>query len=254
MISQSMNRYIFFLTFLVVFSCKTNTYQHETGIEFERVADSAPGEDQDVLAMIEPYKLEMDAQMNKVIAQLDVDLLKQRPQGTMGNWVVDMMHDELVESYNIELDFSAQNYGGLRIPSVSAGPLTIGKVYEVMPFDNKVSILRTKGTVVKQFLDHIAKAGGWPLSYNVSYTISEDGASDVMINDQALDLTKDYTFAVPDYVASGGSDCQFLRGESREDLDVYIRDLYLGHIMAETAKGLTQSAVIDQRVKVANHE
>jgi len=254
MISQPMNRYFFFLAFLVLVSCKTNTYQHETDIEFERVADGAPGEDQEVLAMIEPYKSEMDTQMNKVIAQLDVDLLKQRPQGTMGNWVVDMMHDELIESYDMTLDFSAQNYGGLRIPSVSAGPLTIGKVYEVMPFDNKVSILTTKGTVVQQFLDHIAKSGGWPLSYTISYTISEDGARDVMINDQALDLTKSYTFAVPDYVANGGSDCQFLRGEPREEVDVYIRDLYLGHIMSETSKGLTQSAVIDQRVKVANHE
>lgn len=248
-----MTKYIFYILALMLVSCKAS-FDHQAIVQFERVADEAPGEDQDVLAMIDPFKADMDSQMNKVIAQLDVELLKQRPQGTMGNWVVDMMHDELMEAYGMSLDFSVQNYGGLRVQSVAAGPLTIGQVYEVMPFDNKISILKVDGKMVQQFLDHIAADGGWPLSYTISYEIEDKSAAHIMIHGESLDLDRIYTIAVPDYVANGGSDCQFLRGSPREDMDVYIRDVYLGHIISETAKGLTQSAVLDQRVKVANHE
>ena len=247
-------RFIILLLSLVTFSsCKTH-YWADTQVEFDRVADMASSDDADVLTIISPYKKDLDAQMNGIIAQLDVELTKALPECTMGNWVVDMMFDELRTGYHIDIDFALQNQGGLRIQSVSPGPMSLGKIYEIMPFDNKVTIMTTNGAKVQQLIDHIAKSGGWPISYSLHYTIDGERATDIKINGASLDLTKTYKFALPDYIANGGSDSQFLIGQERIDMDVFIRDLYIEHLTKETSLGISQSAVLDQRVKVVSYE
>jgi 2',3'-cyclic-nucleotide 2'-phosphodiesterase (5'-nucleotidase family) len=244
---------IFLLSIVALSSCKTH-YWADTHVQFQRVADVAPSGDASITTMIAPYKVDLDAQMNGVLAQLDVELTKALPECTMGNWVVDMMYDEILTGYHVDIDFALQNQGGLRIQTVAPGPITLGKIFEIMPFDNKVTIMTTNGAKVQELMDHIAKSGGWPLSYTLHYTIDGEKATDIKIKGESLDLGKTYRFALPDYIANGGSDSHFLMGLERIDMELYIRDLYVEHLTKETSLGMSQSAVLDQRVKVVSYE
>lgn len=250
-----MYKYLLLVAFYCALtSCKSYSYVSDTHIENERLAESGSGEDSKILTMIAPYRQLLDQEMNEVIGTLDHEMTKKRPESTIGNWLSDMLQEELTQVHRLSIDFSIQNHGGVRISSVAPGDITVGKVYEIMPFDNKLAIITCQGSMIKTLLDHIAKDGGWPISKELRFNINNESADSIHIGGQPLDLNRDYSFALPDYIANGGSGSSFLRGLDRVDLDVYIRDVFLDHLRREGKEGKTQSSVLDQRLKVIDHE
>ena len=125
------------------------------------------------------------------------------------------------------VDFAVQNYGGLRVPVVAKGDLTVGDIYEVMPFDNKLVVLNLTGEKTLMLLNRIADYGGWPISSNLTFAIEDEKATDIMIKGESFDIKKSYRVALPDYTANGGDRCTFLMKEPQEDNDKMIRDLVI---------------------------
>ncbi len=249
-----MIRITYFITlFIFTISCKTSTYWTDINIENQRL-DIYQTEEEQIKDIIEPYKIAIDKEMNEVIGTLEMELSKQRPESTLGNWLSDMLQDELETTHNLDIDFSLQNHGGVRVNSVAAGAITVGKIYEIMPFDNSIVVMSADGELVKVLFDHIAADGGWPVSRNIEFQIQNDKATSIMINDEPLDLNKEYTFALSDYVANGGSGCSFLKELERENLGLYLRDVFLNHIRRETDEGKSQNSHLDQRIKLTDHE
>jgi len=242
-----------FLLF-TLWGCKSTYYVTDTEVEYERVSESSITPDAEVAALLTPYRSQMDAEMNKVIGQLDTLMTKESPESNMGNWLSDMLLEEASLHANEKIDFAVQNSGGIRVPSLAAGPITIGEVFEVMPFDNKISIITADGNGVKEFMDHMAKGRGWPISKGVSYSIKDQTAQSIIINDEPLDLNKTYKFALPDYIAGGGSGSAFLRKYERVDLEVLIRQSFVDHIIRDTESGTTQYARKEGRVINQDHE
>ena len=246
---------ILILLFLISsWGCKSTFYVTDTAVEYERVSEASVTPDQEVADMLTPYRTQMDAEMNIVIGQLDTILIKESPESNIGNWLSDMLLAEASRNSKMEIDFGVQNSGGIRVTSLAAGPITIGEVYEVMPFDNKISIVTADGNGVKEFMDHMAKGRGWPISSGTSYKIKDQQAYDILINGTPLDLNKTYKFALPDYIAGGGSGSAFLRKYDRQDLEVLIRESFVAHIKRDTESGTTQYARKEGRVKYMNHE
>jgi 5'-nucleotidase len=77
------------------------------------------------------------------------DALTRNRQGesALGDWVADAMRTAA------GTDFAFQNPGGLRA-DLDAGEVTMGDVYEVMPFDNQVATVTLTGSQVLDLLEH----------------------------------------------------------------------------------------------------
>ena len=104
--------------------------------------------------------------MNLQIAELEDQLIKETPEGNLGNFVCDALFKKHVDYLAEDLqkaDFVLLNNGGLRT-NVPAGTLTIGKLFELMPFDNELVIVTLNSSSMAQLLDFIAKKGGMPVS------------------------------------------------------------------------------------------
>lgn len=243
-----------FLFLISIWGCKSTYYVTDTDVEYERISEATVTPDQEVADMITPFREQMEEEMNVVIGQLDTMLIKESPESNIGNWLSDMLLEEATLNSQMSIDFAVQNSGGIRVTSLAAGPITIGEVYEVMPFDNKISIVTADGNGVKEFMDHMAKGRGWPISQGTSYTIKDKQAHDIVINGAPLDLNKTYKFALPDYIAGGGSGSAFLKKYERIDLEVLIRESFVAHIKRDTQLGKTQYASKEGRVKYMNHE
>ena len=54
--------------------------------------------------------------------------------------------EEMIKRQSLNVDFVVLNYGGLRIQSMAAGPITMSKVYELMPFDNTLVVVDLLGS------------------------------------------------------------------------------------------------------------
>lgn len=216
------------LFFLMACSPKVNQVA-SVSPDYYRIDKRQDADDIKISRMIEPYKVQLDKTMNDVIGQVERSMSKDKPNSPLNNWIADVILDQAIDKVG-KVDFAVQNYGGIRVPSIEAGDITVGKVYELMPFDNMVTVIYTDGKIVQQLLDRIAEYGGWPVSKNVQFTIENEKAVEVMINGQPLMPSGKYVFALPDYIANGGDSCFFLSDLERKDLDLLIRDAIINHI------------------------
>lgn len=244
-----MQKLLFFLVFSALVSCSRTIHVADTKVAGYEMDARSAAPDQRIDAIIAPYKLELDKEMEQVIGEVAVRMEKKKPESTLGNWVADVIHVMASKhSGGSKIDFAIQNYGGIRIGSISPGPVTAGKVFELMPFDNLISILEMPGVMVDSLVHRFALAGGWPVSGGLRFRIRGGQAVDVTIDGEPFDQDRTYRVAMPDYVANGGDRMDFLKGLPRTDLDYLIRDALIDFIRAETLEGRAVEGKLDGRI------
>jgi 2',3'-cyclic-nucleotide 2'-phosphodiesterase (5'-nucleotidase family) len=232
-------RFILFLSIGIIASCAKQFHLADVKERTYRIEKASYPVDVKVASMIEPYKMQLDKTMNEVIGYSEEELVKKRPSSNLTNWFMDALLDETQKLVASKIDFAIQNYGGIRVPFLAKGNVTVGKVYELMPFDNQMYIMEIKGSVIQSFFDKIAESGGWPVSKGVYFEIAFGKAANVKINDQMLQADKTYTMAIPDYIANGGDNMDMLKGLKAINTKALIRDLIISNLKAMSAKGET---------------
>ncbi len=244
-------RNIFYAILLCTFTfgaCTSVQHISKTNISYESVSsksDIVP--DPEITAMIEPYKSTLDEQMNEVIGTVSQELTKKKPESTLGNWYADaMIAGTKKEGYPV--DFAISNYGGLRVPYISAGPLTRGEIYELCPFDNLLVIVDVPGDILDSLLQQIAFTEGWPVSNDIRMVIKDNKVESCTIHSQQIVSSQIYKVAMPDYVANGGDGLRALIPLSRVQTSKLIRDILIEYAQESTRKGQTISATIDGRI------
>ncbi len=244
-ISKSLNFSIVFALILSTISCGKVFQLADASEHRYEITELIPS-DSSINALILPYKMQLDSLMDVVIGNSDKAITKGKPESTLGNWMTDIMFEQATKRSSKSVDFAIQNYGGIRVPSLAAGPITVREIYEIMPFDNELVIIEAKGLVINRLFERIAKSGGWPISDQVRLMIKDDKIESLYINGQTVDPTKDYRFALPDYIANGGDGSDYLINQNRENLGVRIRDLLIEHLENEPDK--VQSAELTDRI------
>jgi len=222
---------------LSIVSCQKHTYLADVKSNNRRIEKVSYTIDKDVADLIAPYKEKLDLVMNEVIGHNEEELKKDKPNSTLGSWFTDAVLEEINHQKGIKADFTVQNYGGIRVPTMSAGHVTVGTIYEVMPFDNTMMIIEMKGSIVQLLFDRIADSGGWPISQTVKFDIEFGKARNIYIKDMPLDTNKVYSAAIPDYVANGGDNTWFLTDLEKFDTQILLRDLLINNVKRNTAAG-----------------
>lgn len=244
--------YSFFVFILFLFTNACNSVWYIADVEKQRYAitDTTIVADTSIVNMIAPYKKKLDAKMNEVIGEIPKTMTKAKPESTLGNWVADLMYEKALEIQDADPDFALTNYGGLRIPGINQGEITVGKIYELMPFDNQLVIVEVPGDTLQLLFNHMANDGGWPISDQVSYEISGNEAMNVMIDRQALNHDKTYFVVMNDFTANGGGKCDFLKPLNRITDNQLLRDVMIEYVREQTAQGQPIGSKINNRVRV----
>ncbi len=199
-------------------------------------------------SIINPYKMQLDSTMNAVLAYCDTELMKDRPSSSLGNFFSDAVRYEAEKKSGGPVDVTIINYGGIRLNSLPAGAITLGKVYELMPFDNQVVVLKIDGVILANVLDYIASQGGWPVS-GVSFSIKKKSAVNIFIGNKAFDITATYTVAMSDYIANGGDNLSMLKSIPQQKIDLLMRDALIDYLKDMQTKGIHINANNTQRIK-----
>ena len=203
-----------------------------------------------VIKMLQPYSDSVNKTMNDVLAIAAMPLEKNQPEGTLGNVLADAMLDQAQKNYQIPIDAVFMNSGGIRLPSIAAGNITRGKVFEMAPFDNIVVVLKIKGNVLQEFLNLIAARGGWPCA-GIQYQISNKTAVNITIANKPLQINNVYTIATLDYVANGGDDCIMLKDIQQLNNGFLFRDAVIQYFVQINAQGKQIQSSIQNRVSYA---
>lgn len=216
------------LLLLLLNACSHAFVLYDVEADQKQINAAYEEQDQEIESMITPYREDLSSTMNKTIAQVDQDLIKAKPSSSLGNLLADASL-EMAKTYTkSHIDMGIMNYGGIRLPGLNKGPLTIGTVYELMPFDNYLLVLNLNGEQVQSMLDAIAANGGWPVS-GVQFVIKDNAASNIFIQGEAIENTKNYRVAISDYLANGGDHMDMLKGLPQENTNVLLRDAFLDY-------------------------
>lgn len=237
------------LTTGLLFSCTLSYQAQKVQYNDYRIGSGAT-QDSAMLVLLKPYSDSLSKSMNDVVAVAEMSLEKKQPEGTLGNFLADAMLAMARKSYDMQVDAAFINYGGIRLPSIPAGNITRGKVFELSPFDNLLVVQKVSGRVLQEFLDHTAYKGGWPCS-GISMQIKNKKAVNVFINGAPLNESATYTIANNDYVANGGDDCTMLKPIPQLNNGYIFRDAVFDYLAELKKQGKSISAKTENRVSNA---
>ena len=201
-------------------------------VTFSVVEESTP-DDPGIEAMVSPFRARMGEEIQQVIGETTGMLSKAVPEGTLGNFATDAMLWAANNRSPEPVDMALTNNGGLRVP-IGPGPITMGQMYELMPFENMLTVLVLTGSQIQELCDLLAERRGEPIA-GFSFRIESDGeirvARDVMVAGNPLDLEAEYRLATNDYMANGGESLSPLQFPvAREDLPVLLRDVFIDYV------------------------
>jgi len=192
-------------------------------------------DDPTVERIVAPYRARMEEEIQQVIGQTTGMLSKSVPEGTLGNFATDAMLWAANQSSSEPVAMALTNNGGLRVP-IGPGPITLGQMYELMPFENMLSVLVLNGSQVRDLCNQLAEKWGEPIAGFTFRIEVEEGsrvAKQIMVGEEPLDLEAKYRLVTNDYVANGGDSFPaLLAPEGREDLPVLLRDSFIGYLRA----------------------
>jgi len=145
------------------------------------------------------------------------------------------------------------NLGGLRTV-VPAGNITIGKVFELMPFENELVIVWLKGDKLDGLLQYFAGMGGEGVS-GLHMEIRNGKAVNIFVNGKPIDAEKLYSISTNDYLAGGNDQMvQLAQNVRRVNTGIKVRDMLLDYIKSETKKGNMIQSKLDGRITVSGKE
>ncbi|WBU61100.1 bifunctional metallophosphatase/5'-nucleotidase [Paracoccus albus] len=181
--------------------------------------DNSVEPDAEILARIKELGAPIEELKNKLVAETATPIGADRAdcrarECVMGSLVADAMLDR-VKDQGIQI--AIQNGGGLRA-SIDAGPISMGEVISVLPFQNTLSTFVLKGSDVVAALENGAsqieeEAGRFSQVAGLKYTVdpaAEPGSriSDVQVMADGewapIDEGADYGIVSNNYMRSGG--------------------------------------------------
>jgi 2',3'-cyclic-nucleotide 2'-phosphodiesterase (5'-nucleotidase family) len=247
-------RFIIFLFVSTILSCQA---KYSKLVKTERgyivINDSTTTSDARFDSLIAPYKKIIDAEMNEVLIISDIPLIKDQPEGLLGNLVADIVLKKTLEKIPLKVQeepiFCVLNNGGLRT-SLPQGEITRKKIYELMPFENEIVVLTITPENTQELMNYIARSGGVPVS-GIKMGIKKNEAVNVFINGYPFDKNKNYKIVTSDYLADGGDKMFFFKNPiMKETPGLKIRDVLIEYMIEEHKKGNILSAKKDGRIYI----
>ncbi len=249
------NRVIACFLFLLLYFSGCRPVQFQQGIyDSNTLAIDEGIEDDSVTAvMIAPYKDNLEAIMNEKIGIAAQTLSDGKTESTLGNFVADLTQAMAQQYWGDSVHMGAVTTGGLRIP-IAEGPIVLGDIFELMPFENAIVILKLDNMTMLALSAYLAERQNLALS-NTYIAVKDDAVEEFFIGGQPLDANKYYYLAISDYLAGGGDDMQFLKTAERAAvLELKVRDAIIEYIKQLDENGEQVNAEIEGRVKILDHE
>lgn len=161
--------------------------------------DSRPV-DENLVAMIQPYRYSIDSIMGIKIAKSKVELDKDRLLNLFADLVL-----ERGEQLAGNVDLSIINKGGIR-HTLPKGDITVGMIMTTVPFNNKVTVIDIKGSDLLDALNVMAHRGGDGIGGNISVEMTGENphVESVIINGAQIEPDRTYRVSTIDYLADGG--------------------------------------------------
>jgi 2',3'-cyclic-nucleotide 2'-phosphodiesterase (5'-nucleotidase family) len=191
----------------------------------DEISPAKMKKDEKVAAIVDTWAAKVKESMDRVVGEAPVDLdgenVRTR-ETNLGNYLADIMKKES------GADAAIINGGGIRT-SIRKGPVTVGNIYSVTPFNNYIVAIRLTGQQVKDAIEYGLsgiedKEGRFPQVSGITFSYSPkrpagSRITSISIGGKPLDPARQYVVATNDFLAAGGDGYQVFREAIRQSSD-----------------------------------
>ncbi len=181
---------------------------------------------------IAPYKATLNEVMNVPIGIATNNLRAELPESLLGTMVTDAMSHH-ANMKGKRYDCIVYNVKGIR-DSITKGDITIGDIYRVSPFENKMVLLTLSAKSIDSLCQIIASQGGQVTS-GIKMEIRDGKGYHIRVNRRPIVGGKTYKVLTNDYL-SFGNDYLFPLADYTDifTFEGTIRDIIIDYIRFNT--------------------
>ncbi len=238
-IIQRFNIYVLLIFYILLTSCNLQKKEFILVSKFHpfynniQIVDSIT-DNAKMANFLQPYKDSMNLKMAKMIFHLDTILSNQYTVGNLGNKAADFMFEAANNWLSINkassCDFAVLNNGSIR-NSLFPGDINLGNIYEAMPYDNELVVVKLTPFQVDSLFQHIAQKNGAYLSH-ATLTIDLQKPINPKIS---TNKNKDFFWvAINSFMWLGGDGYQILtKAVESYNTNILIRDILIQEFQKE---------------------
>jgi hypothetical protein len=199
------------------------------------------------LAFLKPYSDSVFKQMGQILCHsaLALPKIKGSHETALGNFMSDVL---LNQGRKIQpgVQASLLNLGGIRA-SLPQGPITLGNVYSLMPFENRVVLIQLGPKETKEMFRYIGEHPGTPFA---GFELRcEEGTWKGWLNGTAFPESDSLLVATSDFLAQGGDKMNFfLPCPLKSDPGILLRDAIVGYMTDLNIMGQLLNSRLDGRI------
>ncbi len=221
---------------LSVQSCHTKLLVNKVETANNKSIGSDLQEDERAVTMITPYKQKLDEQMNTVLSQSDVSWSKVGNNSNLGILLSDFTKSAAQKwadkNGNFHVDAAILNAGGIR-SSLPKGKIKVMNVFEVMPFDNELVIVKMPSEAMEKIWAYYLKyKKNNPVS-GLSIAIKDNQLVETLIEGKEPENNRFYYIATSDYLVSGGDNMDFFSKGQAIKTNLKLRDIFLDEMKSQ---------------------
>ncbi|AEA44724.1 5'-nucleotidase C-terminal domain-containing protein [Fluviicola taffensis] len=180
-------------------------------------------------SMVAPYRREMLKEFGVVIGSTTTNLVTGRPNSSLGFWICDKLIQQAKDSsiFKNEPVVAFINIGGLRA-DLPAGNITVGDIYKVMPFDNRVVYLKLSLDRLPEMETYLKEKGGEPIG---GFKLLN---GKLIFPDNHAKEANYFWVVTSDFLANGGDNMFFFNNPlERIETTILFRDLIIEAVKKE---------------------
>ena len=193
-------------------------------------------EDPTTKASFDKFSEELNPIMSEVVGKTDIELTHDRKNPDSYVSVLGYLISDIIRK-DVDAQIGVVNSGGVRV-NIPKGDITMGKMYEVLPFDNTIIKTTLTGEQLKRVLNNgIANESiGWVETAGVQVEIDlskpfGDRINNIYLeNGEKVEMDKEYTVATIDFIFDGGDKYDFSGAKDTVNTYVPMRDVVVDYL------------------------
>ncbi|WP_299173853.1 5'-nucleotidase C-terminal domain-containing protein [uncultured Allomuricauda sp.] len=245
-----LKQFVAFVTFCLFLSCQQEKGQLTKVQGKQLKIDTSLASVDSISDYIAPFKSRIDQVLDSALAYAPKTIpLDDAPHNTsLGNLMADIVFAETSPLFKSttgkDLDFVVLNRGGIRT-IVSKGNVSARNAFEIMPFENYISVVELDGAAVRELIDFLVNATrAHPIAGMQIVLNKNGGLESVDIQGSPFDETRNYYVATSDYLVQGGPSIGFFdEMVNVTDTGYLLRNAIIDHLK----KIDTVKAAVDNR-------
>lgn len=188
-----------------------------------------PDPDPEMAQQLDAYRDTLHQKMGRKVAMVTDTLRFGKPESALNNYTADALRFQAASTLREFVHIGIIGEESFKIFFLP-GVLTLGDVYEFMPYENRLVVLSLSGEQVMTLIEQVAEMGGAPIS-GVRFRIDENGnPKSVLVNAEVIDMNGEYLVATSSWAANGGDQFPVLwEASKKEELGLSIQEVYINY-------------------------